>query len=192
MTYNIGIASGKLKNFSGSLILCYNGSRAMKWVLSILLLVVLFLAAAPVGMVFRACPWPFAAAWLLIPAGITALRYSRYGFRRISQKTAKRIHQTAFAATFVLSFLVFANFDFARDSIGHRYIEGYESFYYPDVDEFGRTWIASDVKTFYWMDRALLRAFEVLCLVLCIGLPILTSKMGKNLESYALRMEEDP
>lgn len=147
----------------------------MNIVFGLLLVVGLLIIAGLAGELFRAYPAGFFIIWIAIPTFTTIFRCSKYK-DSLSKKFSKWIRTISVSLAIGISFCIFVHFDKIRDEIGHEYIKGYDSEYYPDADDYGRPAQGVRVYTSHWFGKFILWLFEWLYIILCIAIPIVTWK----------------
>lgn len=146
------------------------------WLISIFVLLFIYLFLMPfIGSVFRRVPLAFFTLWILCPCLAWGLRS-----RSINESLTPRGYSVArsflVSCAVVISFLFFAHYGFLRDSLGHRYIDGYSVHYFEDVDEFGRSCQAADVDADSFSAQAILYLSQWVTFGMCFGIPFLTWK----------------
>lgn len=141
----------------------------------LLLIVGLIIITGATGDLFRAYPAAIFILWIAIPTFATIVRYSKYK-NSLSIRFSKWIRIISVFLAIECSFCIFAHFDQIRDKIGHENIKGYHSEYYPDVDNYARPIQGVNVYTSHWFDKFILWLFELLYVILCFAIPIVTWK----------------
>ena len=163
--------------------------RLPTWLYIVFYILALILVFPLIGKAFRSFTLLFLFTWILIPILLGIL--SKIKFRNwFSPSFASKVRTTCLVVSILISFCFFANFNLVRDRVGHMFVEGYSSYYYPDVDEDGRECQSVDVSTAHWYSRFLLWLGEWGYLAFCVLIPYLTWKIGslvvnsfeKNLE----------
>jgi len=163
--------------------------RLPTWLYIVFYILALILVFPLIVKAFRAFTLLFLLTWILIPILLGIL--SKIKFRNwFSPSVASKVRTTCLVVSILISFCFFANFNLVRDRVGHMFVEGYSSYYYPDVDEDVRECQSVDVSTTHWYSRFLLWLGEWGYLAFCVLIPYLTWKIGslvvnsfeKNLE----------
>lgn len=154
--------------------------RLPTWLYIVLYLLSLLLVFPLIGKAFRAFTLLFLVTWLLIPIILGILLKTKC-LNWLSSSVASKFRAICLGLSILISFCFFANFNLVRDRVGHMFVEGYSSYYYPDVDEYGREDQAVDVSTAHWYSRFLLWLGEWGYLAFCVLMPYLTWKIGSLL-----------
>jgi len=80
-----------------------------------------------------------------------------------------------------ISFLFFVHYDFIRDRLGHRYLDGYEVQYeYDEVDDFGRVYQSSHASAHGFLAKAAIYLSTWGMIGLCVGIPVATSFIANS------------
>ena len=93
-----------------------------------------------------------------------------------STASLKRIRICFMLTSITMSLCLFATYDHLRDRLGQAHIDGYSVHYRPEYDDVGRPRMAAEVSTGNWYARVSLWLGELIFLVLCVGIPVLTWK----------------
>ncbi len=150
--------------------------RNVLWAATTLLGLILGLSALfYVGYAFRMATWVFLVLWILVPCMAWVMNDDRVAVL-LSEAHLKRIRVYLMLASMTIALLVLANWEHFRDRFGQAHIDGYSVQYRPDYDEFGRPDRTAEVSTEKWYARVGLWLGELILVVACVGIPILTWK----------------
>jgi hypothetical protein len=127
------------------------------------------------GLAFRASPWIFLILWILIPC-LTWLIKNKNIYSIFTVTGLKFFRICSIVAIVSISFLFFTHYDYLRDIIGSKFIDGYSVDYCPDYDDFGRRWLNADVSVDKFYMKVVLWLSQWIFLAFCLGLPFLTWK----------------
>lgn len=147
----------------------------MKRTVQIIFVALLLLFAVSLtGKAFRACVPAFVILWLLCPVAAVAIGRCMRWPPDVRRRTLIGI----VVAAGLLSFVFFAHYDYLRDTYAPRWVDGYEVGHQTEYDEFGRPWAGAHTETETFWGSAGLWLSEVILAVLCVGLPVLTWRLG--------------
>jgi len=144
-----------------------------KGILCVLFFFILIFGVFLLGEAFRKFPLVSLAIWISIPIGMSLLSYSKFN-ELIRPRLATKIQVLCIIASIVVSFAFFAHFDYIRDHIGYKFVEGYRSYPVQDVDNYGRQIVVFDIVTAHWYSRLLLWFGEWGYIIICFGIPLWT------------------
>ncbi len=127
------------------------------------------------GEASRAFILIFALLWIAVPI-VACLLNNGTVFKVFTLVGLKRLQVILVVASIVLSFGMFANWDFIRNHVGRGFVEGYRYWRAePDVDDYGRPFYPGDEWTAKnWTGRTGLSLFVFTLFVAEIALPIVT------------------
>lgn len=147
--------------------------KIFHWLIIAVVVVVAFWLMLVCGEIFRAHLQAFLFLWFFLPimAFWLGSKYMRSDFT-ISSLTATRTLLTCIMAFISMGF--FANYEHIRDTVGYHFIEGYRVSHYEDTDDFGRSYLDSEVHTGHWYSKFGLWLFEIAWLLLVVLLPCVT------------------
>lgn len=147
-----------------------------------------FIILPLVGEMFRSNILSFFLIWAVIPILLLVLNWSNIP-TKLKESGAIRLRYIAVGMTISISFLFFVHYDLIRDSIGYNYLKGYQSEYYPDVDEFGRDQTGVTIYTDKWYTRFLLWLGAWGLFLLLFGIPFLTWQLGERIVRVSIKQE---
>lgn len=116
-------------------------------------------AVAVCGQFFRAHMPVFMFLWFFMPAVAYWLNTQPI-LSTFSISSLKVARAFLFGVVIAISFASFAHFDRIRDSLGQRFVEGYEVSYDEDTDEYGRPTTATNVSMEHGYSKFGLWLFE--------------------------------
>lgn len=164
-------------------------NRIPTW-LYIIFFILAFIFVFPfIGKIFRHFTLVFMFTWILIPILLVFLSKIKLP-KWFKYSVAQKVRTICLVVSILFSLYLFANFNSVRDQVGHKFIEGYNSYYYPDVDEYGRESQSIDISTTHWYSRILLWLGEWGYLAFCVLIPYLTWKCGAMVMSSLETIEE--
>ncbi len=137
---------------------------------------------------FRSNILPFFVIWIAIPLLLAIFKWSSLS-RKLNHSNAVRLRNIAVGITIFLSFTFLFRYDLIRDSFGYNYIKGYQSEYYPDVDDYGRDQTGVIIHTDKWYTRFMLWLGEWGYLFLIFGVPFMTWQLGDRLVSVLVKSQ---
>ena len=150
--------------------------RNSLWVTACVLSLILgIIALSYVGYAFRMVTGVFLILWILVPCMAWVMNDDRVAVL-FSTASLKRMRTCFMVISITISFLFFAQLDHLRDRFGQAHIDGYSVQHRPDYDDFGRSCASADVSTENWYAKVGLWFGELILLVLCVGIPVLTWK----------------
>jgi len=145
-----------------------------EWVLGVVVLALLLLAAALVGEVYRKFQVLWACLWLSIPilayvvsSGKLDAHLTEKGFRSL------RVWLMVFAV--IMSFIVFSDHDL-KAKFGHYFFKGSEFWVANYIDTDGRRMISHEFNAPTGWGRFVLRAYDFVLFGLCLLLPYLLNR----------------
>ena len=149
--------------------------RKLLWATTDVLSVILgLILLSYVGYAFRMATWVFAILWILVPCMAWVINDHRVAVL-FSTVNLKRIRICLMLTAIMISCFFVAHHDHLRDRLG-QYIDDYSVQYHPEYDEFGRPYLAAQVSTRNWYARVGLWLGELILVVLCLSIPLLTWK----------------
>jgi hypothetical protein len=143
-----------------------------------------------IGKLFNQFTLVFLSTWVLIPLLLVLLSKIKLP-KWFKYSIIQKVRTISLVVSILFGFYLFSNFNSIRDQIGHKFIEGYSSYYYPDVDEYGRESQSIDISTSHWYSRVLLWLGEWGYLAFCVLIPYLTWKCGSMLMSSLEKLEQN-
>jgi len=155
----------------------------MKWLRAIFYVAVglcLFAILPIIGDIFRSQIAFFMCLWIAIPIALGCIKYLKL-YEQIKPSTATFLLKSSMWIAVILCFVIFANYNTIRDSIGYKYIKGYYSSYYPDVGDYGEDQLGVDVHTDSWYSDLFLYLGNIILFILLFAVPIITYKFGSEI-----------
>ena len=88
------------------------------------------------GEAFRTSMPMFIIIWITTPVVALIFLFTEFS-QRMSSGKIQKIKRGVLIFTVAISFMIFAHMDDIVDNVGDKYIEGYYSVPYTDIDEYG-------------------------------------------------------
>jgi len=132
-----------------------------------------------IGDVFRKVPLAFFFLLLLCPFLAWCLR-SDYLDSSLTDRGYTNVKGLLLGISIAIAFLFFAHYDFIRDHLGRKYLDGYSVHYDNDIDEYGRPYRIADPSTSGFANNTIIYLSQWVMLGLCAGIPFLTWQIAET------------
>jgi len=143
----------------------------------IIVIFLIFILIVYIGDVFRKVPSLFFFLLIVCPVGAWALRSPAFD-DLLTEKGYYSAQVVLISMSIGLAIIIFAHYDYLRDSVAPKYIDGYSVSYHVESDDYGRPTRAAEstAKTFY--GKTVLYLSQWAIIGLCLGFPFLTWKFS--------------
>lgn len=149
------------------------------WLGVVVFLFVLLVVLPFIGDVFRRIPLAIFFLWISCPCLAWGLRLVSLD-EWLTPHGYGRARGVLVGLAVVISFHFFAHYDYLRDHLADKYLDGYSVYYYEDVDEFGRPYRASDATAHGFFGKAILYFSQWVMIGMAIGIPVLTWRIAST------------
>lgn len=142
----------------------------------IIILIVTFFVVPYIGFIFRKATLIFFLFWITCPFIALSFR-SKIFINLLTSRFYTNLRRILVVITIIISFCIFSNYDYIRDNIAKKYIDGYSVYYYEEKDVFGRSHISSDTSASL-LGEIVLYLSQLIVMVACVGVPLFTWKIA--------------